>query len=196
MLGAESRLRPMDVERAVKRLRVVRRFRPDPLTEADLHAILEAGRRTGSSKNLQRWRFIVVRDRERLRALAEVGPFAGHLADGALAIALVTPDPAAADSPLSVMWDLGRAAQNMILVAWARGIGSVPATVYDHDLCRRILGYPADQHCEYLLDFGYPASEQALARPLRQGGRVQLAELVYYERWGETSPSGEQSGSR
>ncbi len=186
----------MDVERAVRKLRVVRRFRDEPLSDGDLGAILEAGRRAGSSKNLQRWHFIVIRDRPTLTALAEVGPFAGHLATGAAAIALVTPNPEAADSPMSVLWDLGRAAQNMTLVAWARGVGSVPATVYDHDLCRRILGYPADEHCEYLLNFGYPASPDALTRPLRTGGRRRLDEVVYYERWGETSPRGEPSSSR
>jgi nitroreductase len=179
----------MDVERAVRKLRVVRRFRNEPLSEDDLHAILEAGRRTGSSKNLQRWHFIVVRDRATLKALAEVGPFAGHLANGAVAIALVTPDPDQADSPLSVTWDLGRAAQNMALVAWGRGVGSVPATVYDQALCRRILGYPADQHCEYLLNFGYPANPEALTRPLRRGGRLSLGEVVYYERWGAAATS-------
>jgi nitroreductase len=183
----------MDVEQAVRKLRAVRRFRDKPLAEDDLRAILEAGRRSGSSKNLQRWHFIVVRDRTTLTALAEVGPFAGHLATGAAAIALVTPDPEAADSPLSVLWDLGRAAQNMTLVAWARGVGSVPATVYDHDLCRRILGYPADEHCEYLLNFGYPANPDALTRPLRTGGRRRLDEVVYYERWGATTPLGERS---
>ncbi|HYI23476.1 MAG TPA: nitroreductase family protein [Candidatus Limnocylindrales bacterium] len=177
----------MDVDQAVHGLRVVRRFKPDPIADDDLHAILDAGRRAGSSKNLQRWHFIVVRERATLEALSEVGPFAGHLAGGALAIALVTPDPAAADSPPSVMWDLGRAAQNMVLVAWGRGIGSVPATVYEHDLCRRILGYPSDHHCEYVLNFGYPADESALSRPLRAGGRKQLDEVVFYEYWGQTS---------
>lgn len=167
----------------------MRRFRPDPIADEDLSAILEAGRRTGSSKNLQRWHFIVVRERSRLEELAKVGPFAAHLAGGSVAIALVTPDPAAADSPLSVMWDLGRVAQNMTLVAWARGIGSVPATVYDHDLCRRILGFPADRHCEYLLNFGHPANADAQTRPLRQGGRHPLENLVYYERWGDTAPA-------
>ena len=179
----------MDIERAIRRLRVVRRFRTEALADADLHAILEAGRRTGSSKNLQRWWFIVVRDRQRLAQLAEVGPSAAHLAGGAAAVALVTPDPQAADAPLSVTWDLGRAAQNMMLVAWARGIGSVPATVYDHDLCRRILDYPPNQHCEYLLNFGYPANAEALIRPLRPGRRP-LGELVYYERWGQRSIGG------
>jgi nitroreductase len=179
----------VDVERAIGTQRVVRRFRPDPLADEDLHVILEAGRRTGSSKNLQRWHFIVIRHRARLEELVGVGPFAAHLAGGSVAIALVTPDPAAADSPLSVMWDLGRAAQNMTLVAWARGIGSVPATVYDQALCRRILGYPAENHCEYLLNFGYPASADAQTKPLRPGGRLPLEDLVYYERWGDTAPT-------
>ena len=120
-----------------------------------------------------------------LERLAAVGPFAGHLAGGAVAIALVTPDPDAANSPLSVMWDLGRAAQNMVLVAWARGIGSVPATVYDHDACREILGYPADQHCEYILDFGHPAAAETMTRPLRRGGRLALEDVVFSERWGQ-----------
>jgi nitroreductase len=174
----------MDLERAVETLRVVRRFRDQPLRDDDLVAILNAGRRAGSSKNLQRWHFIVIRQRVTLAALAKVGPYAGHLAGGAAAIALVTPDPAADEQPLSVMWDLGRAAQNMTLVAWARGIGSVPATVYDQELCRAILGYPADARCEYLLDFGYPADEAALTKPLKKGGRRPLDEVVYYERWG------------
>ena len=175
----------MDIERAVGRMRTVRHFRTDALAGDDLRAILDAGRRAGSSKNLQRWHFIVVRDRQRLDELSAVGPFAGHLAGGSAAIALVTPNPSAADSPLSVMWDLGRAAQNMMLVAWARGIGSVQATVYEHDLCRRILGYPLDQHCEYILNFGYPAAKHLIERSPRAGGRLPLEEIVSYERWGD-----------
>lgn len=169
---------------------MVRKFSDKPITDGDLLAILNAGRHAGSSKNLQRWHFIVVRDRERLQALADVGPFAGHLAGGALAIALITPNPEAADSPLSVMWDLGRAAQNMVLVAWARGIGSAPATVYEHALCRSILGYPDDRHCEYVLNFGYPAASEILTRPLRRGGRLTLEEIVFSEQWGQHYPLG------
>ena len=168
---------------AVRMKRAIRRFRQEPLAEADLARILEAGRRSGSSKNLQRWAFIVVRDRARLAELAGVGPWADHLAGAAVGIALVTPDPAAADSPLSVMFDLGQAAANMMLVAWELGIGSVPATVYQADRCRAILGYPADRHCEYILSFGYPADPADLARPRRPGGRRPLADIVHEERW-------------
>jgi hypothetical protein len=66
-------------------------------------------------------------------------------------------------------------------------VGSVPATVYNHELCRAILGYPQDQDCEYLLNFGYPANPEALTRPLKKGGRRSIDEVVYYERWGTTA---------
>jgi len=175
----------MEVEQAIHTLRAVRRFSAQRLSEANELALLEAGRHTGSSKNLQRWQFIVVREGARLAELAKVGAYAGHLAGAALAIALVTPDPRRAGSPYSIMWDLGRAAQNMTLAAWARGIGSVPATVYDQQLCRQILGYPEDQQCEFILSFGYPADAAELSNPPRAGGRHALDEIVHREGWSE-----------
>jgi nitroreductase len=163
--------------------RAVRTFADRPLAADHLERILNAGRRAGSSKNLQRWDFVVCRERGHLAELAAVGPYAGHLAGAAVAVALVTPDPAVADAPLSILFDLGQAAENMMLVAWELGIGSCPATVYDHDLVRRLLGYPADRHCEFLLSFGYPADPQKLRAPNRPAGRRPLAEIVHEERW-------------
>ena len=173
----------MDVWTAVSTKRAIREFATRPIEEDRIRRILDAGRRAGSSKNLQRWEFIVCRDRAHLVELATVGPWAGHIAGCGAALALVTPDPAAADPPLSVMFDLGQAAENMMLVAWEMGIGSVPATVYDHGLARRLLGYPADRHCEYVLSFGYPADPAALTAPRRAGGRKSLDEIVHDERW-------------
>ena len=105
-----------------------------------------------------------------------------------MAIALVTPDPHAAAAPLSVMWDLGRAAQNMTLAAWDLGVGSCPATVYEQDVCRQVLGYPADHHCEFILSLGYPADPTDLTRPLKAGGRHDLGSMLHRERWGATGP--------
>jgi nitroreductase len=171
------------VWKAIAKLRVIRSFADRPLEPGHLDRILRAGRRAGSSKNLQRWTFIVIRDRATLEELSTAGPWAGHLAGAALAIALVTPDPQAPGTPLSVMFDLGRAAQNMVLAAWELGIGSVPATVYEHDVVRRLLGYPDDQYCEYVLSFGYPADPTDLTRPPHAGGRHDLEAMVREERW-------------
>jgi nitroreductase len=167
---------------AINSLRVVRKFTDKPLAPDHLDRILNAGRRAGSSKNEQRWAFIVVRDRGLLGDLSKVGRYAGHLADAAVAVALVTPD-AKGPRNNSVMWDLGRAAQNMVLAAWDLGVGSVPATVYDHDLVSRLLKLPADRRCDFLLSFGYPADKSKLTAPNKPGGRLPLEELLHEDGW-------------
>jgi nitroreductase len=173
----------MTARDAVHAKRAVREFDDRPLTAAHLDRILAAGRRAHSAKNRQRWAFVVVQDRERLAALAHTGPWAGHVAGAAAAVALITPDPHAPDAPLSLTWDLGGAAAQMMLVAWELGIGSCPATVYDHALAREILGYPEGMHCEFILSFGYPADPSVLTNPNRPGGRRPADELVHEERW-------------
>ena len=64
---------------AIDSLRVVREFSSRPLEPWVVERLLDAGRRTGSSKNQQRWAFIVCRDRAHLVELATLGPWAGHL---------------------------------------------------------------------------------------------------------------------
>jgi nitroreductase len=173
----------MDTWQAIDTTRAIRKFADRPLEPEHLRRILDAGRRSGSSKNQQNWDFVVCVDRVHLQELAAVGHFAQHLAGAAVAVALVTPDPASAEAPLSVMWDLGRAAQNMTLAAWELGIGSVPATVYNQPLARKLLGLPADRHCEFMLSFGYPADPAALTWAKRAGGRKPLDAIVHHERW-------------
>jgi nitroreductase len=183
MSGPEDAQSALGTWEAIDTLRVVRDFDPRPLPPAAVERIVDAGRRTGSSKNTQRWAFVVCRDRAHLRELAMLGPWAGHLAGAAVAVALVTPDPRAAGAPLSVTWDLGRAAQNMVLAAWELGIGSAPATVYEQARARLLLGYPDGWHCEYIVSFGYPADPGVLTAPNRPGGRKPLADVVHEERW-------------
>ncbi len=163
--------------------RAIRDFSAQPLSAAHLDRILHAGRHAGSSKNRQRWTFIVCRDRDHLRNLSALGPFAGHVAGAAAVIALVAPVAPPGDNGRSILFDLGLAAENMMLAAWELGIGSVPATVYEHDVARRLLGYPDDQFCEYLLSFGYPANPDDLTRPPGPSGRRPIAETVRDERW-------------
>ena len=172
----------METWEAINTVRVVREFAGRPLEADHLKRILNAGRRAASSKNEQRWVFVVVQDREHLHELARVGRYGGHLAGAAAAIALVTPDPNGPRGK-SIMWDLGRAAQNMVLAAWELGIGSVPATVYDHELAGKLLGLPGDQECTFILSFGYPADPSVLTAPNRAGGRRSLDEVARTERW-------------
>ena len=168
---------------AIARKRAIRRFAAEPLAPAHLDRILQAGRHAPSSKNRQRWTFIVCEERDHLRELAAVGPFADHIAGAAAAVALVTPDPRPPGAGRSILFDVGMAAENMMLAAWELGVGSVPATVYEPDLARRLLGFPADHYCEYILSFGYPADRTDLTRSPKAGGRRPLDDVVRRERW-------------
>ena len=173
----------MDVWTAIRTKRMVRDFEDRPLDAAHLERIVDAGRHAGSSKNQQRWDFIVIEDRAILRRLAAVGPFAGHIAGAAAAVALVTPDPHAPKASLSLTWDAGLAAQNTLLAAWELGVGSCPATVYEQDAAREILGYPQDRFCGYILSFGYPKDPEELTRPPKAGGRRSLDEVTHRNTW-------------
>jgi nitroreductase len=53
--------------------------------------------------------------------------------------------------------DAGRAAQNMMLVAWNDGIGSCPNGMPDPDGVARVLGLEEDERPVIALTFGYPA---------------------------------------
>src|SRR5262249_54024248 len=161
----------------------VRRFDARPIDDADLDRIVDAGRRAHSSKNQQRWAFVVVRDRERLRALSRVWTYAGHIPGAPAAVALVIPDPPLPYAPYSVLWDLRGAAAQMMRGAWELGIGSCPATVYDHDRALEILGSPDGMLCEYVLSFGSPADPAVLTAPNKAGGRLPFDELVHRETW-------------
>ena len=172
----------METWKAINSIRVVRQFEDRPLAAEHLDRILNAGRRAGSSKNEQRWAFIVIRDRDRLRELGAVGRYAGHLAGAAVAVALVTPDEHGPRNN-SVMWDLGRAAQNMVLAAWELGIGSVPATAHNQGVTRELLNLPDGQRCNFILSFGYPADREKLTAPNKAGGRLPLDRVVRQERW-------------
>jgi nitroreductase len=172
-----------DAWTAIRTKRMVRRFERRAIEPDHLTRIVDAGRHAASSKNQQRWDFVVVEDRARLEALSKCGPYAGHIAGAAAAIALVTPDPRRAGGSLSVVWDLGMAAENMMLAAWELGVGSCPATVYDQAIARDVLRYPDDRFCGWILSFGYPADPGDLTRPPKAGGRKALHEVIHRETW-------------
>ena len=170
----------MNVSEAIRMKRAVRNFKDEPLPENIIHAILNAGRRSQSSKNTQPWQFIAIQDKAILKALSECGTWAGHLSGAALGVAILTPDPS---EKFQIMFDAGQAAAYMQLAAWELGVGSVPASIYEPEKAREILGFPPEWHLRIALSFGYPAGEEVLSTPPQKGGRRELDEVVHWERW-------------
>jgi nitroreductase len=170
----------MNVSDAIRMKRAVRKFRAEPLPEDVVRAILNAGRRSQSSKNEQGWQFIAIRDKSTLEALSKTGTYAGHLAGAALGVAIVTPSP---EGKFQDLFDAGQAAAYMQLAAWELGVGSCLASIYEPELARQILGFPPEWHLRIALSFGYPADEAKLTSEPKKGGRRSLEEVAHWERW-------------
>ena len=173
----------MKTWKAIATLRATRTFKRTPVQPKRLAVILEAGRRAPSSMNAQRWAFVVVREPDRLAALAGVGDYAGHLAEAPVAIAFVTPDSPTDWERESIAFDLGQCVQSMLLAAWDMGIGGCHAAVYDEPAAREILGLPDGMRCDYLISLGYPKTPVATDRVRDKVGRHPLADLRHDETW-------------
>jgi nitroreductase len=170
----------MDAYKSIITHRAVRDFQETPIPEEALHRILQAGRMSGSSKNTQPWTFIVIRERATLEALSKCGNFAQHLLGAPLAIAIVF-DP----QYYRGEFDSGRAAQNMMLAAWAHGVGSCIASMHREEDARNVLGAPHTLRLQHVISFGYPIYEAdgsiKRSSPLR--GRRAMEEIVRHEKW-------------
>lgn len=164
----------MDVLEAIRKKRAVRKFSEQPVPDDVIRQILDAGRRSQSSKNTQQWTFICIRERERLVALSKCGVYAGHVAGAAFAVVLVGSERGDWNS-----FDLGQASSYMQLAAWGLGVGSVIGTLHHEDEARQLLGIPADSGLFLALSFGYPAEDWTP----NKGGRKPLDEVVRWEHW-------------
>ncbi len=200
---------PMPLGEALYTLRAIRRFRPEPLPDAELRAILEAATRAPSCGNSQGWRFVAVRERAQIEAFsplyleawwakrAEVGirsvadfpaghrvmPQAHRLAEGFAAVpamVLLCATERGPDAASCVV----PAAQNLLLAARALGIGGTITTLHPviEDRVHALFGIPAEAQLVYCIPLGYPDAAFGAVR------RRPLDEVVAEGRWDAPAP--------
>jgi nitroreductase len=167
----------MDTWNAIRARRNVRSYDDRPIPASDLDRVLEAGRRAPSSRNQQRWDFVLVTDRLRLHDLAKVWRGAGHVAGSAATVGLVTTP----SDDWSIAYDLGQVSMSMILAAADLGVGSGHAAVRDQELARRLLGFPEDRVLAWMIAFGYPADRPL--RPIQRPDRRPFDDVVHRDNW-------------
>jgi nitroreductase len=171
----------METWDAVTSRRNVRRFADQPIDEAVLDRILEAGRRAPSSRNSQPWDFVVVTDRSQLRELSKVWRGGAHVADSAATIALVARETDDQRTRDTAQYDLGQATMAMMIVAADNGIGSGHSAVADQAKAREVLTLPEDRRVAYLLDLGYPADRPL--KPIKRPNRRPFDDVVHKGGW-------------
>jgi nitroreductase len=106
---------------------------------------------------------------------------ARHVAGSAATIALVAPVSDDAHTRELIQYDLGQATMSVMLAAADLGIGSAHASVGDQELARRLLGFPDDRSCAYLITLGVPADRPLT--PIRRPNRRPFTDVVHRGRW-------------
>ena len=165
----------MEVFDAVRTVLAIRQFQDKPIPEAVIQQIVEAAHVTASSINGQPWHFVVVQDKEMLRQLATLARTGPYIAQAPLAIVV-----GMEQSPYAVS-DASRAIQDMILTAWAQGIGSNWVGFENLQEVNPVLGIPEEIKLLAILPFGYPVASVGKGKKKRKP----LSEVVHRERWNQ-----------
>ena len=171
----------METWDAIRARRNVRDYEDRPIPPDHLDRVLEAGRRTPSSRNQQRWDLVVVTERDRLERLAQVWRGSGHVARSAATIGLVAPVTGDERTLRSIHYDLGQLTMSIMLAAADLGIGSGHGGVRDQDLARDLLDLPDDRELAWLIGLGYPGDRPLT--PIAEPHRRPFDEVVHRGTW-------------
>jgi nitroreductase len=182
----------MDVLEAIKTRRSIRKYRPDPVEEEKLRIVLEAARWAPSWTNTQCWEFIVVKNPETKRRLAETLLMERNPATEAVKTAPIVIVACARlglsgfyrGEPLTdkddfFMFDVALALQNLALAAHELGLGTVHVGAFDAKKSAEILSVQKGVCVVELMPLGYPL--EVPKAPLRK----ELKDFVYFEKYSQ-----------
>ena len=175
---------PADRLRPLRATRQFREFTPEPVDRASLDAIADVARWSGSSRNSQPWRFIVVTDESVLREIAALGmPQTRSLRTATAAIAIVLP----ADDDHAVGWayDEGRVAERILIAAGLLDLGGGIAWITPNvrAAVSELFGLPADRFVRTIVSLGHPTDAARQPKTAKGTARLPREETVFEERW-------------
>jgi len=166
----------MDVMTAIKNTRSIRAYKSTEVEEEKLNLILEAARLSPSARNLQNWKFIVVRDkklRERLVEAAAGQKFVGEAPLTLIACATAPERVMTCGQPANTI-DLSIALSFMMLEAAELGLGTCWLGSFYEDKAKEVLNLPEGYRVVAMTPLGYP-DENPAPRP-----RKSIEEIVEY----------------
>jgi len=170
----------MDVVNAIRDRRSIRKYKSTEVSEEKVDTILQAGRWAPSASNKQPWHFIVVRDPEMRKKLADAHSYGRFMAESPVVI-VVLGDPT--KHPKYHLADPHNAVQNMLLAAHYEGLNSCWMGVRDTDIepkFRELLNIPDDLRVICSISIGYGDQE-------RTSTRYPLEDIVSWEKYGNRS---------
>jgi len=169
----------MDVVDAIQQRFSVRKFKSYELEDSKLDRVMEAARLAPSARNLQEWRFVVVRDAQMREALSDAANGQQFVAQApAVIVACAVTDEHVMSCGLQCFpIDVSIAMAYITLQAVEEGLGTCWVGAFNADKVADLLGIPKDVIVVGLMPIGYPDAE---APPKK---RMSLGEIMMEERW-------------
>jgi nitroreductase len=175
---------PLEIVRPLIRVRQMRDFVGKRVTNAEMEAITEVARWSGTSRNEQPLRFIALRDKATIKRVAELGlPQTRGLPTAGAAIAIVVPNEP--ERELSRAFDDGRAAERILIAANLLGLGGGISRVRPdvREGINEVLLLPPNRSVRTIVAIGHP-SPDALERKAAPGtARLERERIIYEECW-------------
>lgn len=171
----------MDVFEAFRNRRSIRKYLDLPVEWDKVGSILEAGRLAPSSGNLQTWKFIVVRDLNKRRQLAEASAQQYWMEQAPVHIVIVGVHDkhlrffGQRGKDLYVIQDCSMAVMQMMLAAHALGLGSCFVSAINEERVGELVLIRGNARPMGILTIGYPAEQPKM--PLR----YRLENISYLE---------------
>lgn len=175
---------PAETVRPLLRTRQVREFTPEPLSPAVLAALADVARWTGSSRNEQPWRFLVITDEAVIRELAERGlPQTRSLRTATAALAIVL--PAGPEREVHDAYDDGRVAERILVAASLLEIGAGIAWIRRdvRAMVNERLGIPDAWFVRTIIALGHPSAAARQPKAAPGTARLPREATVFAERW-------------
>lgn len=148
----------MDFYDVVERRRSVRSFLPRPIGEEKLRRIMRAALLAPSARNRQRWRFILVRDPQTRRDLAQAAKGQDFVAQAPVVVVAcgVDTDYVMTCGQPAYAIDVAIAVEHIALAAVVEGLGTCWIGAFHEDEVKRLLHIPDEVRVVALMPLGYP----------------------------------------
>ncbi len=174
----------MDFYEVIRTRRSVRKFRADAIPEDVLQRVLDAARIAQSGSNRQPWRYIIIKDKERMKEMLPVCGGQPFVAEAPVLIVVcgtnLNVNRAGYMGDLSMLVDVSISFDHLTLAARAEGLGTCWIGSFSNDGLKKYLEIPEDVQVVALTPLGYPADAGAFSE---NTNRKDLKEIVCYEKY-------------
>ena len=170
----------MDLFRAIRERRSIRKYKDEPIDDSAIEKILDAARWAPNAGNYNSWRFVVITSPGRKKLLLHFCPGIDDVPAAIIVVCAKSKQKRSKEATrLMYMADCAIASQNIVLAAYSMNIGSCVVVSFADKALREILDIPEDVQPYLLVTLGYAAETP------EPPARLPISEIAFRNDYGK-----------